>query len=76
MSDITNCYIKPNTVPLEYAVHLSDHKFATWSLHGPHGMLVRINLDTGEHTFGDGYNLDDAARIFWENVARWPSRPR
>jgi hypothetical protein len=47
---------------------LSPHQPHTWSLHGKNGMLVSINMDTGETTFGDGYTLDDAVRIFWELV--------
>ena len=35
--------------------------------------LVSISVD-GEVTFGEGYNPDDAARIFWEGVAA--RRPR
>jgi hypothetical protein len=33
-------------------------------------MLVSINMDTGETTFGEGYNLDEAVRIFWESIGR------
>jgi hypothetical protein len=40
----------------------------TWALHGPKGMLVSINLDTGEHTFGENYTPDEAARVFWDTV--------
>jgi hypothetical protein len=43
---------------------LSRHQPHTWSLHGKNGMLVSINMDTGETTFGDGYTLDDAVRIW------------
>jgi hypothetical protein len=33
-------------------------------------MLVSINMDTGETTFGAGYNdPSEAARVFWEAVA-------
>ena len=46
-----------------------SHQPHTWSLHGKNGMLV-YNMDTGETTFGDGYTLDDAVRIFWESVGR------
>jgi hypothetical protein len=32
-------------------------------------MLVSINMDTGETTFGKHYTPDEAARVFWEAVA-------
>jgi hypothetical protein len=46
------------------------HQPHTWSLGGKNGMLVSINMDTGETTFGAGYNdPSEAARVFWEAVA-------
>jgi hypothetical protein len=43
------------------------HQPHTWSLGGKNGMLVSINMDTGETTFGAGYNdPSEAARVFWE----------
>ncbi len=41
----------------------------TWALSGPKGMLVSINLDTGEHAFGENYTPSDAARAFWNAVS-------
>jgi hypothetical protein len=42
----------------------------TWQLHGPKGMAVSIDLDTGEYKFGEAYTIDEAAGVFWEAVAR------
>jgi hypothetical protein len=53
---------------------LSPHQPHTWSLHGKNGMLVSINMDTGETTFGEHYTPDEAARVFWDAIAgvvRW-----
>jgi hypothetical protein len=40
----------------------------TWSLHGPKGMLVSIDLNTGEYRFGENYIPNEAAKLFWEAV--------
>jgi hypothetical protein len=40
----------------------------TWSLGNKDGVLVSIDMDTGETTFGEHYTLDKAARVFWEAV--------
>ena len=50
------------------------HQPHTWSLGGKNGMLVSINMDTGETTFGEHYTPDEAARVFWDAIAgvvRW-----
>jgi hypothetical protein len=52
-----------------YYVREMDPQPHTWSLHGKNGMLVSINMDTGETKFGDGYTPDEAARVFWEAVS-------
>ena len=46
----------------------------TWSIGGKNGVLVTIDLDTGETTFGEHYTPDEAARVFWDAIAgvvRW-----
>jgi hypothetical protein len=40
----------------------------TWSIGGKNGVLVTIDLDTGETTIGEHYTPDEAARVFWEAV--------
>jgi hypothetical protein len=47
----------------------------TWNLAGRKGAMVSIDLDTGAVTFGPNYDLDGAAREFWEAVGlRVPTR--
>ena len=53
------------TYPIE-GFTIADPRPHTWSLHGKHGMMVSIDMDTGETTFGAAYTLDEAARVFWE----------
>jgi hypothetical protein len=53
--------------PIFHAPINQDH---IWSLRGPNGMLVSIDLDTGEYKFGDNYTPTEAAEIFWEAVGR------
>lgn len=45
-------------------------KAHTWALHGPKGMVISINVDTGEYKFGENYTPTEGARIFWESVGR------
>lgn len=40
-------------------------------IHGTKGILVAIDPDTGEISFGENYDFDETARIFWEGIERW-----
>ena len=40
----------------------------TWELHGVRGMMVQIDLVTGETTFGKAYDLDETAKAFWTAI--------
>lgn len=52
-------------------VQITSPLFAhTWALGGPRGMLVQINLDDGSHKFGEAYEPDEAAKVFWQAVTR------
>ena len=43
-------------------------------IQGPNGMaLVTINTETGEVTYGEGYEPDQAARIFWRGLTDLPA---
>jgi hypothetical protein len=40
-------------------------------------MVVVINLDDGSHKFGAAYELDEAAKIFWQCMSdNFPRDPR
>jgi hypothetical protein len=53
----------------------SRYQPSTWSLHGNNGMLVSINMDTGDITFGEHYTPDEAAKTFWEAIG-WHVKSR
>ena len=38
-------------------------------------MLVSINMDTGDITFGEHYTPDEAAKTFWEAIG-WHVKSR
>lgn len=40
------------------------------TIHDEQGPMVTIARD-GSLTFGDSYDPDEAARIFWDAIARW-----
>jgi hypothetical protein len=45
--------------------------FNTFSIHTKDfGLMVEINMHTGEITYGPNYNPDEAARVFWDAVGR------
>jgi hypothetical protein len=46
---------------MHYVIADSKPRFHTWSLVGKLGMLVSINLKTGEMKFGENYSPDEAA---------------
>ena len=42
----------------------------TFCIYNPNGdMMVNIDIETGNIEFGETYEFDEAARIFWEGVA-------
>ena len=63
MIDITEHYGSADMI-----THFNPMVARTWALVGPLGMLVSINLETGEMRFGDNYSPDEAARTFWEAI--------
>jgi hypothetical protein len=70
MTDVTEHYGSADLIK-HYDYSEMPH---TWSLVGPLGMLVSINLETGEMRFGDNYSPDEAARTFWEAIEKYNDR--
>ena len=33
-------------------------------------LIVKVNMTTGKHTFGENYNLSEAAKAFWSFVTK------
>lgn len=62
----------PNTVE-EITHHLN--RAGIWSLGNKNGVLVAIDLATGDIKFGEHYTPNEAARVFWEAIANMRVQP-
>ena len=78
MTDVTCYSASMATAQPGFATPVEDYVIAdlqraarTWSLAGPLGVLVSINLENGEMKFGENYSPDAAARTFWEAVGHY-----
>lgn len=40
-------------------------------IHGTKGILVSIDPDTGEISFGENYDFNETAQAFWRGIEQW-----
>jgi len=75
MTDVTeyngSSSVSMTDVHEDYVIADLQRAARTWSLAGPLGVLVSINLENGEMKFGENYSPDAAARTFWEAVGHY-----
>lgn len=50
-----------------HAMEFSDPR-NIWSLSSERGLMVSIDLSTGEITYGENYTPDEAAKVFWGEI--------